>query len=212
VSTVKLLIPISDAIEWEPWLTDVLSEEAHSAQVGYDGGEEEGSYESHLFLDTDTDTVEAIAQRVLSQKRLDRSVDVTGDDKVTVLRRAGSSEWISVQPMPGAYGRAVRDLCKQLNAHEHMRPWLASHGYGVVTVRQAPGGRQEKALFQAAPADGSPDELFMIAPVDLSVYEEGTTTGRPSQLLARENMRSILDRLAAHLGSSLPEALPDVDS
>lgn len=55
---VFLKVPIVQAVEWDPWLTDNLTAAADKAGIECDGGEEEGRHEVFFFADAKPEEVE----------------------------------------------------------------------------------------------------------------------------------------------------------
>jgi hypothetical protein len=202
MSDVNLLIPLADAIEWDEQLTESMSEEADRLEIGYDGGEEEGRYESHLFLETDAQTVVAVARAALARHGLGGHLRIVSPTEVVLEPDSSQTRaWLEVQSLPGPYGRAVKELCRSLNARQQNGTWLHERDYDLLTIRQVPGGAAPPH-FQGAPADGSPGELFVIAPVDLSIYEPRSQLD--ARAVARHNMLLVLEQVASHLETSLP--------
>jgi hypothetical protein len=183
---VDLRVPIGDAIEWEPWLTEALSIGADESKVGYDGGEEEGRFESHLFLDADAETVKALAQRVLDDKGLSRQVLVTSDHEVTVFDQGPSQDWL-VPVRLEASNRKLKDACRKFNASHVLGEWLRRGG-------------DARFLFSVGPVDGwnfqrprggeaRDGDIYVMAP--------------------SSDLHEILAHLAEYLGRPLPE-IPDL--
>lgn len=179
--SVDLRVPITDAVEWEPWLTEALSVGADESKVGYDGGEEEGRYETHMFMEADVETVKAVAEGVLCAKGVSRQVIITSDSQVTVA--GGADDWIV--PIRGAgKARTVKKLCRELNADQ-----------GLVTWFRSDGGDQ-RFLFAVGPIDGW---NFVWLPGGGEAREGDVFVMAPT-----DDVREILTHLAEFLGRPLP--------
>jgi len=208
LSSVNLRVPLSDAIAWGDWLTDALSDAADASNIGYDGGEEEGEVETHLFLNADAQTVKTVVDRVLRDRRLDRDVCISGAAEV-VVNSVVSSDWISATTPPGRYAKETSVLLRQLNVRDDLRSWLHAAGYKHFSIRQIAGGPALDYASFMSPPDGIEGELFMIAQVDLSVCDRRGASRAAVQQAARGNLYEILSKLSAFVGASLPQ-LPEL--
>lgn len=184
-----LRVPVVEAVEWGEWLEDELATAAQRAGVNYDGGEEEGEYEVHVFDGISAEQLEELVAEVLKPRGA--QVKVTGASELTVTLPA-SSVWIKIlNTIEHPYGKAVKSVAKEFS--DSLSGWWAKSG-------------RSRLLVQLSHDDGRPwlfendgSDLFVAARVDLSIIDRLASKAEVEEV-ARANLQSVIDRVGEHLG------------
>jgi hypothetical protein len=198
--SVSVLIPIEDAVAWEPWLETELGVQAGKFGLGYDGGEEDGPFEVFDFTG-DPEQVERAVGLVLVAKGVRRKIS-RADNFVTVEAQDG--RWLApLASKDTQYGKALHRVAREVSRDDKLTRWLAETGKSTIRFHEAhePG---RAALFPGSDYEGS-GEVYLMHFTDLTmVNEDPRPTKSEAEKVAREHVREVLEAVAEHLGHPLP--------
>lgn len=201
VTATRLLVPIDTAVEWE-WLEDALLAETIGSQVTYDGGEEEGAYQVHLFDQADAEQVLAIAEKVLRRACRRVSVAITGEGDVAVTEPRVNDGWlVALGPAQHPLDRAVKDLVKSLSADEALSQWWRSTGYGRVSFHRGNASSGSRPLTFSEQPDGG---VVVHVGVDLTLLDVDRPSRTAVRDAARHSVRILIERLGDYVGRPAP--------
>lgn len=203
-----LRVPLPIATEWD-WLEDDLEQAAEKWGLVYDGVEEEGSFLSHLFYETDVETVEKLATHVLERAGDGVSLAKTGDHEITVTVRSGGQSaaepqgpWLTaLGPARHPYDRAVKELVDQVNDDEQLTQWHSKAGLAQVSFHQQ-STRQGDGFYTSD--DPLPGEIIATVGTDLDVLD----VKRPSQDDVTQAARRTVEKVLRHLAEMSKTPLP----
>jgi hypothetical protein len=203
--TVHLKVPIVQAVQWDPWLTDNLGQAAERAGVEYDGGEEEGTFEVFAFDGTTAEQVRDIASEVLASSGEKATVTVTGDHEVTVV--LAPSDWL-VPLMSGQepYPRAIRKLGRETAAKPEFAAWWSGTTYPTLLFHQAHDAHGRNT-WSFTDTDDDPPQLIVTAQLDLSILNIDKPARGEAARVAKENLGTVLATVSKHLGLEPPPRL-----
>jgi hypothetical protein len=196
MSPVSVLVPIEDAVAWDPWLTTELGNQAERLGLGYDGGEESGPFEVFDF-EGDPEVVERAVIDALGTHKISRPVS-RAENRITVAALEG--RWlVTYASQDNAYGKALRRVTREVAGQQDLARWFAGTGLQKVWFHEshAPG---RPALF---PDEQEGGELYLMHYTDLTILDEKPSRAE-AERVAREHVQDVLEAVAEHLDRPLP--------
>jgi hypothetical protein len=194
MTTTYLRIPLSEALDWGA--DERLSQAAERAELEYDGGEEEGEFEVHVFENVAPNALRDFAKSVLPK---DVSVIVTGPNEVTV--QITNPRWLKpLGPNEHPYNRALHALTQRVSDDPAWQEWWSKSGYRQLWFQERHG------TTPAIRFDGesTPGVLFVRSQVDLFVLDRDHPVKGEATQAAHRNLEFVLDRTAEWLGRPRP--------
>lgn len=199
MALVLVRVPESDAIEWEPWLTTALGEQARALDLGYDGGESDGRFEVFDF-EGDPALVEQAVVTALRQHGVRRRTKRTGHT-VSIAGVADDRWLLPLSPKDHPYEDAMHRVAREVSADPELREWFS--GTGRTTIRFHESHEPGRPALFPGPGYEEDGELYLMHFTDLSIVDDAPTKAE-AERAARDHIQDVLRAVAGHLGHPLP--------